>query len=331
MVEKPPRVFDRDVEWARLSAFVTRRAGRPEFAVVSGRRRQGKTFLLEALARATGGVYFGATEATSEESLRLLGESLADASGSTLPLRFAAWDEAVRHLVETSARVPGPVVVDEFPYLIRADPSIPSILQRELDRAVTEGREVSLVVCGSAMSVMGELLAGAAPLRGRATMELVIRPFGPRTARDYWGITDPGLAVRVHAVVGGTPAYRRFVGDDTPSDPADFDPWVIRSVLDPASPLFREARYLLAEEAGVRDTPMYSSILAAVADGNATRGGIASYIGRRAADIGHHLAVLEDSGLVRRQPDAFRAGRSTYHVAEPIVAFYHSVMRPRWA
>lgn len=330
-MEKPPRVFDRDAEWARLGAFVARRTGRPEFAVVSGRRRQGKTFLLEAMARAADGMYFGATEATSEESLRLLGESLAGVSGHALPLRFVSWDEAVGHLVETSARIPGPVVVDEFPYLVRAAPSIPSVLQRELDRAVTEGREVSLVVCGSSMSVMGGLLAGTAPLRGRATMELVIRPFDHRTARQYWAITDPGLAARVHAVVGGTPAYRRFIGDDTPSDPADFDAWVIRAVLDPASPLFREARYLLAEEAGVRDTPMYSSILAAVADGNATRGGIASYIGRKAADIGHHLAVLEDAGLVRREPDAFRAGRSSYHVAEPIVAFYHSVMRPRWA
>jgi hypothetical protein len=75
---------------------------------------------------------------------------------------------------------------------------------------------------------------------------------------------------------------------------------------------------------------LYHSVLAAVASGSNTRGAIASYIGRKAADIGHHLNVLEDCGLVRREPDAFRSGRSTYRIAEPLVSFYHVVMRPMW-
>jgi hypothetical protein len=101
-------------------------------------------------------------------------------------------------------------------------------------------------------------------------------------------------------------------------------------VLDPGTPLFREARYLLEEESGIRDAALYHSTLAAVAEGNRTRGGIASYIGRKAADIGHHLNVLEDCGLLRRDPDVFRQGRSRYRVAEPLVTFYQVVMRPRW-
>jgi hypothetical protein len=131
-------------------------------------------------------------------------------------------------------------------------------------------------------------------------------------------------------VVGGTPAYRRFVHDDSPAGLADFDQWVIRTVLDPGTPLFREARYLLEEEAGIRDTALYHSTLAAVAAGNHTRGGIANYVGRKAADIGHHLNVLEDSGLLRREPDVFRSGRSCYRVAEPLITFYQVVMRPQW-
>ncbi len=67
-----------------------------------------------------------------------------------------------------------------------------------------------------------------------------------------------------------------------------------------------------------------------MANGNSTRGGIASYIGRKATDIGHPLNVLEDCGLLRREPDLFRAGRSSYRVAEPLGAFYQVVMRPQW-
>jgi hypothetical protein len=158
----------------------------------------------------------------------------------------------------------------------------------------------------------------------------VVRPFPFREAARYWNVTDPKLAVLLSAVVGGTPAYRRFVRDDAPRSREDFDDWVVRTVLDPGTPLFREARYLLEEESGIRDAALYHSTLAAVAEGNRTRGGIASYIGRKAADIGHHLNVLEDCGLLRRDPDVFRQGRSRYRVAEPLVTFYQVVMRPRW-
>jgi hypothetical protein len=180
------------------------------------------------------------------------------------------------------------------------------------------------------MSVMGGLLAGTAPLRGRATLEMVVRPFDYQLAAEFWNLADPRLAVLVHSVVGGTPAYRRFVSDDSPGSVGEFDDWVLRTVLSPASPLFREARYLLEEEMEVRDAALYHSVLAAVASGNSTRGGIASYVGRKSSDIGHQLVVLEDSGLLRRQQDIFRSGRATYHLAEPLVTFYQVVMRPQW-
>jgi hypothetical protein len=136
----------------------------------------------------------------------------------------------------------------------------------------------------------------------------------------------------VHAIVGGTPAYRReFARDDTPAGPGDFDPWVLRTVLSPASPLFREARYLLADEPDLHDLGLYHSVLAAIAAGNAQRGGIASYLGRKSGDLAHPLTVLEDCGLIAREPDVFKDNRTTFRIAEPLVTFYHAVMRPIWS
>jgi uncharacterized protein len=71
-------------------------------------------------------------------------------------------------------------------------------------------------------------------------------------------------------------------------------------------------------------------VLAAIANGNATRGGIASYLGRPASELGHPLDVLEDAGLISRDADLFRNNRSCYRIAEPIVTFYQAVMRPAW-
>jgi hypothetical protein len=178
---------------------------------------------------------------------------------------------------------------------------------------------------------MGSFISATGPLRGRASLELIVRPFGYREAATFWGIRDPRLALLVHSIVGGTPAYRReFVAGDAPDSTADFDAWVLRTVLNPQLPLFREARYLLAEEADIRDTAIYHAVLSAIASGNATRGGIAGHIGRKSPDIGHPLAVLEDSQLITRDADPFRKGRSLYRICEPLIVFYEAVMRREW-
>ena len=328
-MRKPERIFARDEEWGHLVRFASRTTDQPRLGVVSGRRRQGKTYLVQALAEQTGGMYFGATEATETESLALFAAAVGTHLGSPSPPRFDTWDDAIRFLFSLEPST-GPFVIDEFPYLSKVSPALPSILQREIDQAASVGRRTSLLLCGSAMSVMGGLLSGSAPLRGRASLELVVRPFDYRLAARFWELVDPRLAVLVHAVAGGTPAYRRFVDDDIPSSVDNFDEWVLRTVLSPVNPLFREARYLLEEEMEVRDSALYHSVLAAVAAGNSTRGGIANYVGRKSTDIGHHLTVLEDSGLLRRQHDVFRSRRSIYQVAEPLVVFYQVVMRPQW-
>jgi uncharacterized protein len=328
---KPSWVFDRDFEWEALTRFATAPSPRVRLGIVSGRRRQGKTFLLRALAETTGAFYFVATEATSADSLREFGAALAEHSGAGAPYALAGWDDALRVLGET---VPGGLaIIDEFPYMVRAEPALPSLIQRLVDGRAWGEQEggTRLLLCGSAMSVMGGLLAGSAPLRGRASLELVVRPFGFRTAAEFWQISDPRLAVLVNSIVGGTPAYRHeFVADDVPHSLADLDNWVTRTVLNPAVPLFREARYLLAEETGIREPALYNSVLAAIAAGNATRGGIANFVGRKSAELVHPLTVLEDSGLISRQADPFHGRRSTFRITEPLITFYEAVMRSTW-
>jgi len=332
--DKPDDMFDRDVEWMELVAFADDERPGATLGIVSGRRRQGKTFLLRALCEATGGFYFAADEATDGDSLHQIGAALGAHLGLTSGLRFDSWHEVLDALLALGNERPTTVVIDEFPYLARANSSLPSVLQNALAprRPQRESSRSRLLLCGSAMTFMGTLLAGNAPLRGRAGLELVVPTLDYQLAAQFWNVIDPVLAIKVHAIVGGTPAYRReFARDDSPADADDFDGWVQRTVLNRASPLFREARYLLAAETELQDMGLYHSVLAAIADGNTTSGGIAGYIGRKASDLAHPLNVLMDCGLVYRQPDAFRANRSTYEIAEPLITFYHSVMRPIWS
>ncbi|MFC0864799.1 ATP-binding protein [Sphaerimonospora cavernae] len=335
MVAKPGHIFDRDWEWEALTSFATGAQAEVAFGVVSGRRRQGKTFLLKNLAEALGGFYFEATEGTEIELLRLFGMALARHTGSPVGYPFADWRDALTFFFSLPRDRPMPLIIDEFPYLMKANPALPSILKQEIDlRGRTHGgtSNARVLICGSALSVMGKILAGQAPLRGRARLELVVQSLPYRDAAEFWGVSDdPRLAAMLHAIVGGTPAYRdEFVLGDRPTSAEDFDGWVVRTVLDRRTSLFREGRYLLAEESDIRDPALYHSVLSAVAEGNNTWGGIAGHIGYKSSDIAHPLNVLEDCGLLVKEKDAFRSGRTRYRIAEPLITFYQAIMRPEW-
>ncbi|MGH3300859.1 MAG: ATP-binding protein [Streptosporangiaceae bacterium] len=331
-IGKPQDMFDRDFEWDELARFATNRAGRATLGIVSGRRRQGKTFLLDALTVQSNGFMFTATETTEADSLRQLGQALASHLAEPTPFRFANWDEAITRLMRIAVNGPEPVVIDEFPFLAKSSPALPSLIQRALEPSAQRANTpLRLLLCGSALSFMGKLLAGNAPLRGRAGLELVVHTLDFRRAREFWGIAGLRTALLTHAIVGGTPAYRReFAQDDVPADADDFDPWVCRTVLNPGRPLFREARYILAEEPDLHDTALYHAVLSAISDGNTARGGIASYLERKSTDLAHPLGVLHDAGLITHETDAFRRNRSAYRIAEPLLTFYHAIMRPAW-
>lgn len=326
VLRKPLRITGRDPEWHALATFAA--GSGPRVGLVAGRRRQGKTLLLEALARATGGLHLAVPQATGTEALRLLADEVAAWTGEPVA-EPAGWESFLAGLVGLAARTGRPVVLDDAPHLLRIVPDLAGLLAKELDTVGRAGGDAALLLASSVPPVATALRTG--PLRERIALDLTVRPLDHRAAARLWNVDrDPVLAVTVHAVVGGTAAYHRFACADSPADVADFDAWVQRTVLEPTSALFGESRYLTGA-ADVRDPALYHSLLAAVAAGTGVRGAIADYVGRRSADIGHHLNLLEDAGLLRREPDVFRAGRTSYRVTDPLVAFHHLVMRPRWA
>lgn len=328
-MEKPPELFDRDAEWSDLVAFAQQRGPGIRLALVRGRRRQGKSFLLRRLTESTGGFYFQALEQERSQALNGLGVALGDYL--TVPggrLAFTGWDDALGALAGLSrGDEPAVAVIDEFPYLLAHSPELPSQLQRHVDASRDRGPAVRLVVCGSALSVMASLLEGAQALRGRATHDLPLGTFGYRTAANFWGIEDPKTAFHVHAVIGGTPGYRDLITAKTPSRLADFAHWLEQGVLNPGSAMFREDDYLLTEERSLTDRALYHAVVGAIAGGSRSQGAIAAALGREARAVQHPLKALEDAGFVERQDDMLRSRRPIYRLADPIVRFHHVVTR----
>ena len=329
MITKPERLFARDIEWRELTEFAASPQEGATLGLVYGRRRQGKTLMLELLARETGGFLFGATQQSATQNLADLGAAYADFRGLRRPVLFADFREALDEILRIGEANATPVIIDEFPYLVDVTPALPSYLQRALSPLsyAKENTRTRLILCGSALTTMEQLLGGGAPLRGRATMELVVRPFRFRQAAAFWGVdNDPELAFRLSALVGGTPAYKEMCGG-CPASLGDFDRWVQRRLLNPASAMFREGSLLLREEPSISDPTSYAAALTAVSAGHHRRSEIASALGRSSGALAHLLTGLQDIGLLEQVNDALRDKRGVYRVAEPAVRLYQLLVQ----
>lgn len=306
--------------------------------MVYGRRRQGKSYLLRRLADAVGGLYHLATEQAEPISLRRFGDSVASWTGlSAGTYGFAGWEQALRTAAEVmiarSQQSPPLLVIDEFPYLIQENPGLPSIVQGLYDSlgpgAGTRSMPLRLILCGSAISVMSDLLSGTKALRGRGALELRIRPFGYRDARQYWGLNNPAAAFAHNALVGGTPGYRELVpGPAVPENAEQIPGWLVRNVMRPSMPLFDEARRVVHEDPRIRDTATYSSVLAVVAAGESSPTKIGGLLGRPATSLAHQLSMLSAAGFIERRHDLLLERRPVVTVTDPLVRFHQLVIEP---
>ena len=316
-----------------LERFLDSEIGHPTLGLVYGRRRIGKSTLLDGVAEDRGGFYWEATRAEPAVHLARLGAALGRHLG-TGRLSLETWEEAVLQLLRLGESGAVPVVLDEVGYLLEAEPALDSILAAALGPA---GRRRSpgqarLVLCGSAMALMQALTAGEAPLRGRAGLELVMQPFGFRNAAGRLG---PGasldLAARVYAVIGGVIGYYTdMVDHDLPEGLSDFDRWVVTRVLSPAATLHHEATTLLAEDPTLSagSPTLHHSILGSIANGSVTAGKISNRLRRPVSNLDPALKRLIAAGFVLRHEDPIRAQRPTYALADPFLQFHYAVLEP---
>ncbi|MEV0175395.1 ATP-binding protein [Streptomyces sp. NPDC050803] len=331
---KPPAVFGRAHEWDDLAGFCTDSAPGLRIGVVRGRRRHGKSFLLEHLCRAVDGVYTLALQQSRAMALDRFSDGLARATGIRVG-HFTSWvealDAAADVLTSRQGQMPPPLLVlDEFPYLVTHSPELPSVLQALYDQRgpSSGGPPLRIVLCGSALSTMSTLLAGDQALRGRAVIDMRIGPFGFRDAAEYWGAADADTAFLVDAVLGGAPGYRDVVGASPEPGEEGFYAWLARSVFNPSHILFTEPEYLLAEDPRISDRATYHAIWEAVASGAATPTQIGGLVGMDAKSLTYHLNIMKAAGFIRYEQDLLLQRKPVITVADPVVRFHDLIVRP---
>jgi hypothetical protein len=334
VLSRPQELFDRVHEWDDLARFVTDPAPGLRIGIVRGRRRHGKSFLLEHLCRLTGGAYTLALRQSRTMALDRFSSQLSNALGHRLG-RFEDWVEALDSAVDAMSRTPATgtalLVLDEFPYLAAGSPELPTAIQALYDQRgpAQQHPPFKLILCGSAISVMSTLLSGDQALRGRAVIDVRMGPFRFRDSADYWR-SAPETALLVDAVLGGAPGYRDIVGDP-PSGRDGFYPWLERSLLNPSHVLFNEPDYLLAEDPRIGDRTIYHAIWDAVSSGATTPTKIGSLIGMEAKSLTYHLGIMRDAQFVRYDQDLLLQRRPVITVADPAVRFHNLIVKPNLA
>ena len=185
---------------------------------------------------------------------------------------FPDWDAVLTYLGEKAKRRKLVVILDEFPYLVQAEPALPSIIQRFWDHK-SKDTKLKLVLCGSAQAVMEQLQAERAPLFGRVDVRLQIRPFRYDEAALFLPRLSPPEQAIAYGVVGGMPTYlHRW------RDKVSHKTNLRRLFADPTSPLLEEGEFVLSNE--LHEGAGYFRILRAIASGHRTYGAI-----RKFADI----------------------------------------------
>lgn len=314
MLAKPGRLIGRDQEWKALSNFVEREQ---RLALVYGPRRIGKSYLIEALVKAAGGLRYQAPLGTPGSQLQDFGRTLGEWLGAG-PLQLNEWQDALERLERVDAPF---VALDEAPYLFHTSPELPSLIQRYVD----SGTGPPMILSGSSLSVMASLLEANAPLYGRASMAVVPRPLNGADLSRLWGVDSPSTTLAIDAVLGGLPGYRPLL----PAPGPDLDRWFIEELLAPSSPLLDAAEAALAEvgdPSALHGT--HRAILAAIASGNHAFSAISRAAGLATGALSRPLATLERAGVVMRIPDPMRSRRDRYELADPHVKFWLSIIEP---
>ncbi len=304
---------DRDIELDQLTDCYE--SDRADFVVIYGRRRLGKSELVrQSIADWDDAVYYQAVESTAPNQLEQFVGTVTTQFSSLSNVR-RDWEVLLEALGEEDAVV----VIDEFPFLIEEDESLPSRIQRVWDMELQE-TGMTLVLVGSSISVMeNKVLSGSAPLYGRQTATIDLKPLDVGDARQFFPEYDPETAITAWSIYGGTPYYLQTIDSDQPLGTN-----VQQAILSERGLLYSEPEFLLRTE--LRQPNTYFSILRALAHGRRTPNEIAGMAGVDAGSLSTYLQKLRRLRLVERHipvtesPRASKRGR--YRIAAPLFRFW---------
>ena len=264
--------------------------------IIYGRRRVGKTALINEFCKNKPTVYFSALKATANKNLSALSHAIhlfKEPEDSGYP-EYRSFDDALREISRLARNDRLIFVIDEYPYLAKAERAISSMLQHIIDH-VWSKTKLYLILCGSSMSFMEkQVLGDESPLYGRRTGQFKLEPLTYRETALFSPHLAPEQNALIYGITGGVPHYINKLDVK-----ADVDKALLNNLFDRSSYLYEEPENLLKQE--LREPSQYSEILSAIAEGASKMAEIASQCKMDTAACSKYLKTLMELGIVKKE------------------------------
>lgn len=310
---------DRYTERERLKR-VLHRDDRSAFVVIYGRRRLGKSALIRHVID-DDDIYF--MSEIMEECVQI--KSFAHVVSMHVPgfdkVEYPNWEVVLTELnAKVSQRIS--LCIDEFPYLVKSSPGLPSILQKLIDSRMLK---YNIIICGSSQQMMYDAaLSGTSPLYGRSDAMMRLTPIEYKYISGALGV-DPVGAIEEYAVWGGVPRYweLREQVDDLWQALREF-------VFSVHGDLYEEPSHLLMDD--MRDIVQASTILSVIGSGANRMSEVAARCNKPATQLSGPLDKLRSLNLVRREvpfgENEKNSKKSLYKISDPYMDFYYHFVVP---
>lgn len=290
-----------------------------EFAVIYGRRRVGKTALINEFAKDKDTIFFTGVETNAKQNLDNFSRCIMEYNMEiAVDSSFSSFQSALEYVFNLARSKRIVLVIDEYPYVAHASKSLASTLQFLIDRHKDESK-LFLILCGSSMSYMEDhVLAYKAPLYGRRTAQLKINPFDFFEACRYFSKFSNEDKALAYGIVGGTPQYLLQLNDSL-----SIKENIKNTHLNSASSIFEEPNNLLKQE--VREPAIYNAIITAIATGSSKLNEISNKIDEDTSVCAIYIKNLIALGIVKKEtPYGERSTRRTiYSIEDNMFRFWY--------
>ena len=280
--------YGRDKELKLLKTLFKQSKDSAKLAVLTGRRRVGKTLLSLEFCKSLPHLYFFISK--KAETL-LAREFLAEIKTQyDIPVigDIYSFIDVFRIVLDISKKKPLILIIDEFQRFFDINPSIYSDIQKLWDLHKSTAK--LLLICnGSVFSLMTKIFENEnEPLFGRADQVINLKPFKVNVAHKILlehKINNLETLFDYYLITGFVPKYMNLLLEEK----AQTRKKIIDLIVQEHSLLLFEGKNLLIEELG-KEYGIYFSILELIARGKTTRSEIESILER---SIGGYLERLE--------------------------------------
>ena len=295
------------------------RSNKFEFAVIYGRRRVGKTALINEFSKDKDTIFFTGVETNAKQNLENFSRCIMEyQTGFAVDSSFASFQAALEYVFQLAQKKRLVLVIDEYPYVARASKSFASTLQLLIDKNKGSSK-LFLILCGSSMSYMEDnVLAYKAPLYGRRTAQLKIQPFDFSESCRYFENFSGEDKALAYGIMGGTPQYLMQLDDRL-----SIEDNIKNTHLNPASSIFEEPNNLLKQE--VREPAIYNAVITAIATGASKMNEISGKIDEDTSVCATYIKNLISLGIVKKEmPYGEKSGRKTiYSIEDNMFRFWY--------